>query len=112
MPFKPGEIPEGATPFKPGESGNPAGKPPGTKNRSTLVKKWMEVVTKGENSLTNKSEELTEEEWQILSLIKQGRRGNIQASKLLFEMLYGPQEKNINHSGSISLEQITGMEVK
>lgn len=28
MPFKPGETPEGAVPFKPGESGNPKGRPP------------------------------------------------------------------------------------
>lgn len=98
--------------WQPGESGNPAGRQVGSKNRSTIVKKWMEVASKNENYLTKQFEELTEEDWQILSLIKQGRRGNIQATKLLFDMLYGQQEKNINHSGSISLEQITGMEVK
>jgi hypothetical protein len=27
MPFKPGQIPEGATPFKKGQSGNPKGRP-------------------------------------------------------------------------------------
>lgn len=98
--------------WQPGQSGNEDGRPKGAKNRSTIVKKWMEVASKGENYLTKELQELTEEDWQILSLIKQGRRGNIQATKLLFDMLYGPQDKNINHSGSISLEQITGMEVK
>lgn len=98
--------------WQPGESGNPSGRQVGSKNRSTIVKKWLEVASKQENFITKQFEELTEEDWQILSLIKQGRRGNIQATKMLFDMLYGPQDKNINHSGSISLEQITGMEVK
>jgi len=105
-------FPHDGKKFQPGESGNPDGKPTGTKNRSTIVKKWLEVASKQENFITKQFEELTEEDWQILSLIKQGRRGNIQATKMLFDMLYGPQDKNINHSGSISLEQITGMEVK
>lgn len=107
-----GEFPNKAQFFSAENQPEGRGRPPGAKNRSTIVKKWMEVASKGENYLTKELQELTEEDWQILALIKQGRRGNIQATKLLFDMLYGPQEKNINHSGSISLEQITGMEVK
>jgi len=88
------------------------GRPKGSKNRSTIARKWLEATSKGENYLTKQMEELSEEDWQILSLIKQGRRGNTQAIKMLFDLVYGPMDKNINHSGSLSLQQITGLEVK
>ena len=32
--------------FKKGQSGNPKGRPVGSKNRSTIVKKWLETVQK------------------------------------------------------------------
>jgi CRISPR/Cas system CMR-associated protein Cmr5 small subunit len=41
MPFKKGETPKGAKVFKKGESGNPAGKPKGTKHGSTLLKELL-----------------------------------------------------------------------
>lgn len=34
-------------PWEPGQSGNPAGKQPGTKNRSTIIKKLLEARLKG-----------------------------------------------------------------
>lgn len=104
-------FPHDGKKFQPGESGNPEGRPVGSKNRSTIAKKWLEATSKGENYITKRYEELSEEDWQILSLIKQGRRGNTQAVKLLFDLVY-PMEKNINHSGNITLQQITGLEVK
>jgi hypothetical protein len=30
-------------PFEKGESGNPNGRPKGSKNRSTIARRWMEV---------------------------------------------------------------------
>lgn len=41
MPFKKGETPKGAKVFKKGESGNPAGKPKGTENVSTRLKRLL-----------------------------------------------------------------------
>lgn len=37
---------ENLKPFKPGESGNPAGKPKGTKNFTTLVREALQEVAK------------------------------------------------------------------
>ena len=34
--------------FKKGVSGNPKGKPKGTLNRSTIAKKWLEVLSQEE----------------------------------------------------------------
>lgn len=107
-----GEFPNKATQFSSENQPENRGRKEGSKNRATIAKKWLEVTSQGENYITKKFEELTEEDWQILSLIKQGRRGNTQAVKLLFDMVYGPMDKNINHSGQVSLQQITGLEVK
>ena len=47
-------------PFKKGESGNPAGKPKGTRNRSTIVREWMEAMERAKNPITGEVEELTQ----------------------------------------------------
>lgn len=96
-------FPHDGNKFQPGESGNPDGKPVGTKNRSTIAKKWLEVISKGENPITRNEEELSEADWQMLALIKQGRRGNYNAIKLLFEYLDGPMENKMD----LSWENIT-----
>lgn len=36
---------ENLTPYQPGQSGNPAGKPPGTKNRATIIKEILALKT-------------------------------------------------------------------
>lgn len=103
-----GNFPNKETQFKPGQSGNPNGRPKGAEGRAAIAKKWLSVMSEGENIITRQHEELTEEDWQFLSLVKQGRRGNVKAIEMLFEMLYGPIEKKLEHGGNISLEQITG----
>lgn len=45
MPFEPGEIPQGATPFQPGQTGNPKGRPKG-KSISTLLNELLEKKVK------------------------------------------------------------------
>ena len=39
--------------FKKGESGNPAGRPVGSRNRSTIVKQWLEVKKRARNPISN-----------------------------------------------------------
>lgn len=36
---------ENLTPYQPGQSGNPSGKPPGTKNRATIIKEILALKT-------------------------------------------------------------------
>lgn len=45
MPFEPGVIPQGATPFKKGEVANPTGRPKG-KSISTLLNELLEKKVK------------------------------------------------------------------
>lgn len=41
------KIPPQLTPFKPGQSGNPAGRPKGSRNRQTIVKEALEAILEG-----------------------------------------------------------------
>jgi len=77
------------TPFEPGESGNPDGRPPGSKNRATLLKKWIALKTKIKNEETKEVIECTVEDKVILSLIKKAIKGDVYAIKEIQDTLYG-----------------------
>lgn len=89
MPFEPGEIPEGAKPFAPGESGNPSGRPRGSRNRSTIAKQWLEVSERIKNPITHKDDILEQQDIITLALIKEARSGNVQAYRELMDSAYG-----------------------
>jgi hypothetical protein len=76
-------------PFEKGKSGNPAGKPVGTKNGSTVVSKWFAVNQKLKNPLTGKEEKMSQEDLCTLAIIKRAREGNVMAYKELMDRAYG-----------------------
>jgi hypothetical protein len=43
VPFKKGVTPPGAKPYVKGQSGNPAGKAPGTRNVKTILRQLLEI---------------------------------------------------------------------
>ena len=45
-------------PFQKGESGNPNGRPKGSRNRSTIVRQWLEVIQQVNNPVTGQNESL------------------------------------------------------
>ncbi len=49
MTFEKGKTPEGAIPFKEGESGNPAGRPPGAKSFATILNKLLDLAASDED---------------------------------------------------------------
>lgn len=75
--------------FEPGESGNPHGRPPGSKNRATLLKKWLSVSVKIKNDTTGETFEGTMEDKVALSLIKKALKGDVSAIKEIQDTLYG-----------------------
>ena len=80
-------------PFEAGESGNPAGRPKGSKNRSTIAKYWLEVNQNLKNPLTGESETMSQEDLMTLALIKKARDGDVNAYKALMDSGYGaPQQ--------------------
>ena len=79
--------------WKPGQSGNPSGKPKGTKHRAVLIKKWLDVEQEFVNPITDEIEIITQEEIMILAQIKKARMGDSKAFELLLEMGYTKQEE-------------------
>ena len=85
-------------PFEQGESGNPNGRPKGSKNRSTIVKKWLEVNQNLKNPLTGQDEFLTQEDLITLAIIKRARDGNVNAYNALMDSGYGSPAQTVNQT--------------
>lgn len=85
-------------PFEQGESGNPAGRPKGSKNRSTIARRWLEVNQNLKNPLTGESETMSQEDLMTLALIKKAREGDVNAYKALMDSGYGAPVQQIEQT--------------
>ena len=86
--------------MKPGETLNPEGRPKGSRNRSTIALKWLEAGQKFKNPITEQEEVLTQEDILTLAMIKEARKGNANAYKVLMDSGYGAaiQKQELQHS--------------
>lgn len=75
--------------FKKGQSGNPKGRPRGTRNRATIVKKWLETSERVKNPVTGEMQRLQQQDIMTLALIKEARKGNVKAYTELMNSAYG-----------------------
>ena len=75
--------------FKKGQSGNPNGRPKGSKNRSTIAKYWLSIEQDLKNPLSGDTETMSQEDLMTLALIKKAREGNVNAYKALMDSGYG-----------------------
>src|SRR5215210_6970327 len=78
-------------PWKPGQSGNPAGRKPGSKNVSTIVRKLLEqdaveeiLSSSNLNNLAN-NQTTSYAQAMVLAMIKKALEGNVQAVSWLAE---------------------------
>ena len=85
-------------PFDKGESGNPAGRPKGSKNRSTIARRWLEVNQSLKNPLTGEQETMSQEDLMTLALIKKAREGDVTAYKALMDSGYGAPLQQIEQT--------------
>ena len=81
-----------------GESGNPNGRPKGSKNRSTIARKWLEVNQNLKNPLTGENETMSQEDLMTLALIKKAREGDVNAYKALMDSGYGAPVQQIEQT--------------
>ncbi len=95
-----GGFPNKEAQFEKGWKGGP-GRPKGAKNRSTLLKKWLEMPAKFTNPETKEQTEGTIEEKVELVMIAQAMKGNVQAYKEIKDTLYGKMMKNIHVTGNV-----------
>ena len=84
--------------WSPGQSGNPNGRPKGSKNRSTIAKRWLESNQKFKNPITNEEETLSQEDIMSLALIKKARNGDVNAYKALMDSGYGAPIQQIDQT--------------
>ncbi len=81
-----------------GESGNPNGRPKGSKNRSTIARYWLEVNQKLKNPITGEDETMSQEDLITLSIIKKARDGDVSAYKALMDSGYGAPLQQIEQT--------------
>ena len=89
---------ENLIPYKKGQSGNPNGRPKGSKNRSTIAKKWLQAIQETKNPLTLESEELSQEDLITLALLKKAADGDVNAYKALMDSGYGSPVQQVEQT--------------
>jgi hypothetical protein len=89
-----------------GESGNPAGRPKGSKNRSTIARQWLEVNQTLKNPLTGEQETMSQEDLMTLALIKKARDGDVNAYKALMDSGYGAPLQQIDQTVEQNINEI------
>jgi len=107
---------ENLSPWQEGQSGNPSGKPKGTLNRATILKRYLaaplkEVPTDIPVELEGR---ITVEEAIALALIKKALSGDIAAIKEVQDTVHGKivETSEVSHSytqmGSVTVKQPDG----
>jgi hypothetical protein len=96
MPFKPGEIPEGAKPWKEGDpSPNPSGRPKGSKNLSTVLKEMLEEEL--EVIIDGVKVKKAFKDLIVRKLIKKANDGDLRAIQEIFDRVEGKAKQEIQH---------------
>lgn len=84
---------ENLTPYKPGESGNPSGKPKGILNLKTLIQKvWSEEITDDEGNPKIKAL------LSIKAMVDKAESGDVSAFKALAERVEGLPKQEIEQT--------------
>ena len=87
---------ENLRPPQPGEVRNPNGRPKGSKNRSTIARKWLEVMQDTKNPITGELEKLSQEDLITLAMIHKARKGDVGAYKQLMDSGFGMPTQQID----------------
>ena len=95
------ESPKKHAPWKPGESGNLAGKPKGTLNRATIIARWLDAIV---------VDGLTEGDRVVLAQIQEALEGDTQAFNALMDGRYGKLSDKVEHTGKDG-EKLDGLNV-
>lgn len=95
---------ENLRPFEKGESGNPNGRPKGSRNRSTIIRELLEALFNGKDPLTGEERQDNYESVISRSMIKKAMDGDVSAYNAIMDSAYGKarqtvEQTNVNHEG-------------
>lgn len=89
-----------------GESGNPNGRPKGSKNRSTIARYWLEAIEKAENPITGEMQALTQEDLITLAQIKKAKLEADTASyKALMDSAFGAPIQQVESEQNVTIKE-------
>ena len=89
---------ENLIPYEKGQSGNPKGRPKGSKKRSTVAKRWLQVAQDLKNPISREIETMSQEDLMTLALIKKAREGDTQAYQKLLDSAYGAPVQQVEQT--------------
>lgn len=90
--------------WKPGESGNPAGKKKGTRHFSTLIR---EAITKvATDTGTSDDKEI------VRALVEKAKMGDLKAVDMVLDRVDGKAEQTINLDGEVTINDGLSLEEK
>ena len=81
--------PDNLKPAKKGEVRNPNGRPVGSKNRSSVLRKWLDVAAKIKNPGTGQLEAGTIEDRIALGILTKALKGDAAAFREIMDSVYG-----------------------
>ena len=82
--------------FKKGQSGNPAGRPPGIPNAATRYQRLLKLVTKAANPVTGEMEEYTQAELMDMRIMSKALKGDLPAYKEIMDRLEGKAKETVD----------------
>lgn len=89
--------------WRPGQSGNPSGREKGSKNRSTILKKWIESDCSITDPSTGKEIAGTIEDKIALALIGKAMTGDVAAIREVYDSIYGKLEQGSKDSDMMTV---------
>jgi hypothetical protein len=93
---------ENLKPFEKGNNANPNGRPKGSKNRSTIARQYLDLITKQKNGLTGEVEELSQEEMITLAMLVKASKGDVNAYKAVMDSAFGQPKQTTDTNLSVS----------
>ncbi|MDP3078676.1 DUF5681 domain-containing protein [Bradyrhizobium sp.] len=111
MTFKKGETPKGAKPFTKGKSGNPDGRPPGSRSLRTILKEAIEIKRKSRTDPLNPDaapRDMTIGEELVAKWVSLGLDGSERSLERMFEQLEGKAVQPISgpEGGPVQTETV------
>lgn len=93
--------PENLKPFVPGESGNPAGRPKGARNLSTILREMLEEEI--EVNIDGKKERKQFKDVLIRKLLKKANEGDLRAMQEIFDRTEGRAIQPMEQTGEVTV---------